>query len=264
MTSEQHPAIVKEILRCEVGSSAHGVNLPGADDLDLMGIAVEGKAYVLGLSHFETYLYRTAAEREGRADAPSRAGDIELTIHSLRKFARLAAKGNPSILMALFAPVVTTTAWGEYLRNSSEFFVSKDAGKAFVGYMQAQRERLLGLRGQKNVKRPELVEKYGFDTKYAMHLLRLGYQGREMMLHGAIPIPLCRNVADYLLAVRVGSVPLECVLQESRDYEDDIKKLLARPGIQEHANLPQINRLLADIYEEVWSDEDFCYADSVD
>lgn len=32
---------------------------------------------------------------------------------------------------------------------------------------------MLGLRGKSG--RPELIEKYGFDTKFAMHMVRLGW-----------------------------------------------------------------------------------------
>ena len=54
--------------------------------------------------------------------------------------------------------------------------------------MQRQRERMIGTRGQMNVTRPELISKYGYDTKYAGHLVRLGYQGIEVMLSGGLTL----------------------------------------------------------------------------
>lgn len=70
-----------------------------------MGICVEPLEDAMALSaRFEQFIYRTAAEREGRDNARSTAGDLDLTIYSLGKWARLALKGNPTIRLLLFTP----------------------------------------------------------------------------------------------------------------------------------------------------------------
>src|SRR5205085_1468291 len=105
-------------------------------------------------------------------------GDLDLVIYSMHKFLRLALKGNPQIMEMFFIKkYVYVNALGTHLQELAPYVVSKQAGKAYLGYMQAQRQRLNGERGGKDVNRPELVEKYGFDTKYAMHVVRLGLQG---------------------------------------------------------------------------------------
>ena len=38
--------------------------------------------------------------------------------------------------------------------------------------------------------RPELVAVHGYDTKYAMHALRLGLQGVELLTTGRITLPV--------------------------------------------------------------------------
>src|SRR3990167_374131 len=172
------------ILRCVVGSSAHGLHLnDGLEDRDEMGICVEPMAVAMGsASPFEQYIYRSAAEREHRHDAPSVGGDLDLVVYSLRKFARLALGGNPTVLMVLFAPdVVQCDARGSQLRDLAPAFASRVAGKKFLGYLSSQRQRMLGERGNGGHGRPrdELVQKFGYDTKFAMHMLRLGYQGSE-------------------------------------------------------------------------------------
>lgn len=90
------------ILRVPAGSTLHGLHVPGTDDRDEVAICIENIDAVLGFSEFEQYIYRSAAEREGKHDAPSQAGDLDLTIFSLRKFLRLAMQGNPQILQCLF------------------------------------------------------------------------------------------------------------------------------------------------------------------
>lgn len=45
-------------------------------------------------------------------------------------------------------------------------FLSQLAVERFLGYMRAQRERMLGLSKRNVPNRPELIEKYGWDVKY--------------------------------------------------------------------------------------------------
>jgi hypothetical protein len=43
--------------------------------------------------------------------------------------------------------------------------------------------------------RPELVAVHGYDTKYAMHALRLGLQGIELLSTGRITLPVPNRTA---------------------------------------------------------------------
>ena len=83
------------ILRGLVGSTVHGLNVnDGIEDRDEMGVCVEPMHDAMALwDPFEQFIYRSAAEREGRENARSTAGDLDLTVYSLRKWIRLALKG---------------------------------------------------------------------------------------------------------------------------------------------------------------------------
>jgi predicted nucleotidyltransferase len=224
------------IIRTLVGSTIHGLELAGTDDRDEMGVCIEPPDYVAGLKRFETYVFRTKPE-----GVRSEAGDLDLVVHSLRKFARLALKGNPTVLLLLFVPpdeLLLRTRLGDDLQALAPAFVSREAGKAFLGYLTAQKERLLGERGQLRVKRPELVDQHGYDTKYAMHMLRLGYQGRELLETGRISLPMREAERTRVFAVRRGEVPFNDVLTEIGQLERDLTDLLdASPlaAVPDHA-----------------------------
>jgi predicted nucleotidyltransferase len=168
------------ILLVEVGSTAHGTGLPGGEDHDEMGVVVEPAPSVLGLAESGMRSVMQRTQPEGSRSGP---GDTDRTLHSLRRFARLAAGGNPSILMCLWAPVLHTTPDGDALRALAPAFVGRHVVPRYRGYMQAQALRLLGLRGRGSHgrrgsgARPELIAAHGFDTKFAMHAARLGFQG---------------------------------------------------------------------------------------
>ena len=136
-------ALPNEILRSVVGSGVHGIAIEGTDDHDEMGVYIEPASYVMGLERIrDDYVWRTQPEgvRSGH-------GDTDLIMYSLRKYLRLAIKGNPTVMLPLFAPeadLVTVTPMGQELRDMRYSFLSQQAVERFLGYMDSQHERMLG------------------------------------------------------------------------------------------------------------------------
>lgn len=161
------------ILRAVVGSTVHGLANPGTDDRDEMGVCVEPPEYVLGLRPFEHWVFRTRPD-----GVPSGPGDLDLTVYGMRKYCRLAAKGSPTVLLLPFIDgedVIVRTTLGAELQALAPAFVSKRTGRAFLGYLDAQRRGLLGDRHATRTR--ELSGEHGYDTKYAMHGLRSPTRG---------------------------------------------------------------------------------------
>ena len=204
--------------------------------------------------------YRSAAEREGRQDAPSQGGDLDLTIYSLRKYVRLALKGNPTILLLLFAPtdsLLVYNALGSQLRDLVPAIISRQAGRAFLGYLQAQRQRMLGERGNGGHGRPRaaLTEQFGFDTKYAMHMCRLALQGVELMHTGRLQLPIAEPERSWLYSVRIGKVEQQEVLTRTGECERELKDLLDTSPLQEHPDEAAVDAWLTLTYFRWWSAE---------
>lgn len=215
-----------EILRTVVGSGVHGIALEGLDDHDEMGVFIEPPECVVGTrGPVDHYVYRT--KPEGARSGP---GDTDLVMYSLRRYLRLATKGNPTALLPLFAPsdaVLLLTPLGEQLRALGPAFLSQQAVHRFLGYMQSQRERLLGSRhGAPN--RPELVARHGYDTKYASHALRLAHQGLEILREGRLTLPMPEPGRERVRQVKRGEVPsLDEVLAELDTLRDEVERRLA-------------------------------------
>ena len=242
------------ILQGIVGSTSHGTSIDGANDRDELGICIEpiSEALTLG-SSFEQRIVRSAAIREHAHDARSQPGDLDLTVFSLRKFCRLAAAGNPSVLLLLFTQDITRMdALGSQLRDLKDNFISKEAGHRFLGYMHGQKQRLLGEKGQKRVKRPDLEEKFGFDTKYAYHILRLGMQGIELMQTGSLKLPMSVSDRAFLLGVRTGELSFNQVLTEAGNLELKLKSEIDLSFLPEEANRPAIEDFIQQTYLNIW------------
>ena len=237
-----------------VGSTVHGVTVDSADDRDEMGICIEPPEYIAGLRVFEQWVYRT--QPEGGRSGP---GDVDRTVYSLRKWCRLALAGNPTVMLLLHVPDDQCTIIedpGRELRANKQWFASRRAGRAYLGYMQRQRDRMTGERGQMRVNRPELIERHGYDTKYAGHVLRLGYQGIEFLESGRLTLPMRERERSRVLDVRNGLVSFEEVLVEADDLQRRLELLLGESPLPEHADVAAVNVFLADAYRAWWGRSD--------
>ena len=112
--------------------------------------------------------------------------------------------------------------------------------------------RLLGERGQKNVNRRELVEQFGYDTKYAGHMLRLGYQGVEFMETGRFTLPMRERERTRVMAVRRGEVDINAVLTETGELEARLKDLLDTSPLPEKPDTAAVEAWMVETYLEKW------------
>lgn len=235
-----------QILRGVVGSTAHGLAVEGQDDRDEMGVFIEPPEYVCGLKSLDHYIYRDKAE-----GVRSEAGDLDLTMYSLRKFCRLAAQGNPTVLILLYLEeYVTDIPLGWQLVANSGMFFSRQVGYRFLGYLNSQKRALTGEK-TKAVTRPELVEQYGYDTKFAMHALRLAYQGVEYLSNHRLLLPIPEPQRSTLRAVRLGNLHLKEVLSRIDDAEKQLQQLVTRCEIQQ-PDYKRINRFLIHTHKLHW------------
>lgn len=225
---ERDVALAGEILRTVVGSGVHGIAISGTDDHDEMGVYVEPPTHVIGMRRpAEHYVFRT--QPEGARSGP---GDTDLVMYSLRKYLRLATAGNPTVLLPLYAPaeaVLVERPLGAELRALAPSVLSQRAVHRFLGYLDGQRQRLLGVGRRGRVpNRPELVAKYGYDVKYASHALRLAYQGLEIAREGRLTLPMPEAERERVLCVKRGDVPaLADVLGEIAAVRAEVEELLA-------------------------------------
>lgn len=249
------------ILRATVGSTVHGLHHGGQDDRDEMAVFIEPPEYLIGLRlarkegvrnpfRFEHWVERT--QPEGARSGP---GDLDLVAYSLRKYVRLALKGHPTVLLLLFVPDELTlieTDLGLRLRQLRPAILSKRAGRGYLGYLRGQKERLLGTRGQKRVNRPELVEAHGFDTKYAMHALRLGYQGLELLQTGRVTLPMPEPERSRVMSVRRGERSFDEAIEEIGEVEQRLEAGLEQTVLPDSPDEDAVDAFLVDAYRQAW------------
>jgi predicted nucleotidyltransferase len=228
------------------GSELHGAKVHGTDDLDIYGVYIEPPELVLGLESLAHYVWSTASN--DRRNGPN---DVDVTLYSLKKWASLACKGNPTALHFLFADgVMRSPIWKEIVANKN-VFLSPGCVKQFLGFADSQIGRMTGKKGRgKKGQRPEIEAKYGYDVKAAMHTLRLLYECKELVSAGQITLP--RPEKDLLIKVRTGKYPMQKVLAIAEKLIARCEQAAQASGLPERVDRTAVSRLVAACYQKVW------------
>jgi hypothetical protein len=112
-------------------------------------------------------------------------------------------------------------------------------------------KRLLGQKGQKNIHRAELEEKHGYDTKYAMHVIRLYGEAKELMENGRITLP--RPNRAELIEIRQGKYSLSEIQKLGIQLESEALAAQATSPLPDRVDRDAISRLLADVHLRCWN-----------
>jgi hypothetical protein len=250
-------ALPNTILRVEVGSTMHGVSVKKDDDVDELGVCIEPPEVLMGIGTNDAPLFAQYEYRTQPVNHRSGAGDIDRTVYSLRKYARMCAAGNPTVLMPLYAPqdmVRDISVEGRHLRTYRERFSSKLMGVRFLRYLENQRDRYLDTSraDTKHGARPELIEKYGWDTKAGYHALRIAIQGAQLLTEGTMVIPMHPLHVEYLTDVRNGVYSKTEVLEDLASRVDVLKIATARSTLPPEPDYRQISAWIAHLYQSHW------------
>jgi predicted nucleotidyltransferase len=102
------------------------------------------------------------------------AKEWDLNIYGIIKYFELCRGNNPNMIDSMWTPencVLHCTQVGRMVRDNRRLFIGKIAWKRFRGYAWGQMKKM-------NTKNPEgdrkeIVDRFGYDVKYAYHLIRL-------------------------------------------------------------------------------------------
>lgn len=227
------------------GSIAHGTYVPNddplsIDDKDLIGICIPPDDHYMGLREFGS-----------RGTQEIQVDPWDVVVYEHRKALRLLAKGNPNMLAMLWAPPQFTTyytAAGEALLANRDLFATKGAFPAFRGYAQSELRKLKRniYHGYMGEKRKALVDKFGYDTKNASHLIRILRQGIGFMLTGELEV--YRRDAEELLAIKRGEYSFETVRTMAGDLDHALLEAGDESVLPEKPDWDAINKLAVQMH----------------
>ncbi len=229
------------------GSWLYGLNHEKSDE-DFIGVTVPPIQYWgIGLENFEQWEWKTE----------------QITIHSLKKFLKLAGESSPNLTEHLFntkdSPntLIWEPLWQKVIDNRDKLLSSK-IYHTFSGYSASQKHKIVCKQSNKNG-REALRDEFGFDVKYAMHAVRLMRQGIELLRDGKMEFP--RKDAKELLDIRFGKRWTLDTIDEFFAYWDqldiDIKKAYESSVLQWGCDREWLNGFILDIFKEhIWNGTD--------
>lgn len=245
-----------------MGSTAYGVETEGSD-WDIYGFTIPRKDIVFPHLAGEIIGFGRQIKRFGQFEAnhindPSASGgygrQYDITIYSITKFFNLCMNCNPNMIDSLFTPercVLHCTNIGRMVRDQRKTFLHRGAYHKFRGYSFSQAHKLRTKKPEG--KRKKMVDEFGYDLKYAYHLVRLLGEIEQILSEG--DLDLTRD-AERLKSIRRGEWTQEKVLDffEQKDAsleglytnsklpwgpdEDKIKTLLLNCLEEHYGNLP--------------------------
>jgi predicted nucleotidyltransferase len=234
------------ILYAWSGSTAYGTRTEDSDD-DMRGIAVPSKQYYYGLERFDQY----------RCEKPD---DIE--VKSIREYFRLALDGNPNVLEWLFTDpkfFITINQFGQELVNIRQQFLSKQFFKKVSGFAKGQKHEMendgRNNRGQGSPKRIADRIKYGFDVRSASHLIRIDYEGIEVMETGNLTTYRPEKERKLLVDIKTGKLTKQEVLDIHDELDARLYQAYLKTDLPENPDYHKINKFLIELTEEHFNEK---------
>lgn len=246
------------IFLARTGSYLYGTNVEDSDT-DYVGVTYAPTSYWLGNDTFEV------------KDKDKDQDQIDYTIYDFRKFVSLASKSNPNILEIVWIPpdsphcLKMDHIWRESIYANRWKFHTQRTYHAFSKFAESQIRKLTNIQSNKP-SRAAIKEKYGWDTKFAMHTLRLLHEATDLMEGRDIVYP--RPKQEYYRGIREGRVwgkdefdrCVEYLQQVSRDFETDYA--LISNELPNSCNRQFVNDLLVRFFYQMvhneWDLEEAC------
>ena len=96
--------------------------------------------------------------------------------------------------------------------------------------------------------RKELITQYGFDTKFASHLIRLLLEGKELLTKGSLQFPLADR--ETLLAIKQGQWSIKDILDYADQLETEIDNLAKHSPLPSRPRLAEIEKFTIEILSD--------------
>jgi predicted nucleotidyltransferase len=248
-----------------MGSVAYGVSAD-TSDMDVYGFVIPPRDEIFPHLRGEIVGFGTPRPRFTQyqehhlADPQALSGKgriYDFTIYNIVDFLQLVMRNNPNIIDSLFTAdtcVLHVTRVGRMVREERRSFLHKGAWHTFKGYAYQQVTKMAGTRNRTG-KRKALVEKHGFDTKFAYQVVRLLNEVEQLLAEG--DIDLMRN-REQLKSIRRG----EWTEQQIRDYftrkEAELETLYQKSTLPWGPDEDRVKQLLLSCLEEHYGSLEKC------
>jgi len=250
-----------------MGSVAYGVS-NDTSDMDVYGFCIPPRDFVFphlrgeipGFSdpgpQFNQYQEHHIHDKDAEG---GKGRQYDLAIYSIIKYFRLCMENNPNMIDSLFVPrrcILYTTPIGELVRENRKAFLHKGAWHKFKGYAYSQVHKM----NTKNPigKRKEIMEKYGYDVKFAYHVVRLLNEVEQILTEGDLDLERNR---EQLKAIRRGDWSQEKISEYFEQKENELESVYTKSDLPPMPDTEKLQNLLLECLESHYGSLEGCVAD---
>ncbi len=134
------------------------------------------------------------------------------------------------------------------------YFYQKKCYHTFKGYAYSQRIKLQ-VKRENITGRTQLVDQFGYDTKFASHLIRLLLECHQILVEKTLTFLLPQN--NLVRDIKQGKYELKWVLEKADKLETLVDIAYTKSDLQHTPNLKEINKLRMWMLENYWK----CFCD---
>lgn len=258
-----YPVFMQNAVHYEtiMGSIAYGVN-EDTSDFDIYGVCVPPKDIIFphlagcipGFGkkkppEFNNWQKHHIQDPEAEG---GKGREYDLSIYSIVQYFQKCMDCNPNMIDSLFTPrrcVLYSSSVGELIRSNRHLFLHKGAWHRFKGYAYQQANKMKSM--NREGKRAALVEQYGYDIKFAYHVVRLMSEVEQILVEGTLDLERNR---EQLKSIRRGEWTKEQIEQYFTDKERQLEELCLTSELPKFPDEAKIKEVLMQCLEIVYDD----------
>lgn len=241
-----------------MGSVAYGVS-SDTSDMDVYGFCIPNKSMIFPHLVGEIEGFGRQKQRfeqwqehhiEDNGALAGKGRTYDFAIFNIVKYFSLCMENNPNMIDSIFTPincVLHATKIANIVRENRKLFLHKGAYHKFLGYAHSQLHKMSSKNPEKDSKRAVLREQFGFDVKYAYHLVRLSDECEQILSTGDLDL---QRAKEHMKAVRRGDVTEQDIREWFSAREKTLEKLYSESKLPHSPDEDKIKTLLVNCLEE--------------
>lgn len=241
------------VLEVLMGSAAYGVS-NDMSDMDIYAVTVNPKTDLF--PHLNGYVYGFGDPpqpfttwQQHHVQDPDKGREYDFSVYGIVKYSDLVMQNNPNMVDSIFVPrrcVLFSTPAGEHLRSHRKEFLTKKCWHTYRGYSAQQMHKLNTGSNKSNPKRQATIDAFGFDTKFAYHIVRLLLQVEQIMSEHDLDLE--RNT-EILKAIRRGDWTLDRLQKWVEEKERSLENVYSTSTLRHSPDVARCRQIMLEAVE---------------
>lgn len=237
-----------------MGSMAYAVS-HDSSDMDLYGFCIPPKDMIFPhlrgeIQGFGTQIQKFEQFQQHHIFEKDSGKEYDIAIYNIIKYFQLVMENNPNMIDSIFTPstcVIRSSKISDHIRDNRKLFLHKGAWHKFKGYSYSQMNKMRMKEPDVDSKRYASIQKYGYDVKFAYHVVRLLNEVEQILIEQ--DLDLTKN-NEQLKEIRRGEWKIEQIEDYFKNKERSLEDVYAKSTLRYKPDEPVIKKILMECLEE--------------